>query len=84
LQFRERPVLGFHTLVGGSVQIDRLLQDGERIDLGDITLVVFHTPGHSKCSISLFCKEDGVLFAGDAIPQRNDLPIYDDVIVSVE
>jgi len=84
LQFQERPVPGFHTLVGGSVQIDRLVQDGERIDLGDITLEVFHTPGHSKCSISLFCKEDGVLFAGDAIPQWYDLPIYDDVIVSVE
>lgn len=45
---------------------------------------VFHTPGHSKGSISLFSKESGVLFAGDAIPQWNDLPIYDDVIVSVK
>lgn len=83
-QFQDRPVPGFHSLVAGSVQIDRLLQDGEYIDLGEISLDVFHTPGHSKCSISLFCKEDGVLFAGDAIPQWNDLPIYDDVAVSVK
>jgi hydroxyacylglutathione hydrolase len=29
-------------------------------------------------SISLYCREEGVLFAGDAIPLANDLPIYDD------
>lgn len=84
LQFQERPVPGFHSLVGGSVQTDRLLQNGETIDLGNVSLEVFHTPGHSKGSISLFCKEAGVLFAGDAIPQWNDLPIYDDVTVSVK
>ena len=32
----------------------------------------------------LFCRETGVLFAGEAIPQWNDLPIYDDVTVSVK
>lgn len=82
LQFQERPIPGFHSLVGGSVQIDRLLQDGEMIDLRSDSFEIFHTPGHSKGSISLFCKEVGVLFAGDAIPQWNDLPIYDDVAVS--
>ena len=84
LQFQERPVPGFHYLVAGSVQTDRLLENEETIDLGNVSLEVFHTPGHSKGSISLFCKEAGVLFAGDAIPQWNDLPIYDDVTVSVE
>jgi glyoxylase-like metal-dependent hydrolase (beta-lactamase superfamily II) len=82
LQFQERPVPGFHSLVGESVQIDRLLQNGEIIDLGNDSFEICHTPGHSKVSICLFCKEAGVLFAGDAIPQWNDLPIYDDVAVS--
>jgi hydroxyacylglutathione hydrolase len=83
-QFQDRPVPGFHTLVGGSVKIDRLLENKDTIDLGDTQLRVIHTPGHSRCSISLFCKEDGVLFTGDAIPQGNDLPIYDDVATAVE
>jgi glyoxylase-like metal-dependent hydrolase (beta-lactamase superfamily II) len=51
LQYQERQVPGFHSLVGGSVQTDRLLQNGETIDLGNVSLEVFHTPGHSKGSI---------------------------------
>lgn len=82
-QFQDRPVPGFHTLVGGSVKIDQLLEDKDTIDLGDTQLQVIHTPGHSRCSISLLCQEDGVLFTGDAIPQGNDLPIYDDVATAV-
>lgn len=84
LQFKERPVPGFHSLVEGSVQIDRFLHAGESIDLEHDSLEIIHTPGHSKGSISLFCKKSGVLFTGDAIPQWSDLPIYDDVSASIE
>ena len=83
-QYRERPVPGFHSLVGGSVNINQLLSDNERIDLGGLSLQVIYTPGHSKCSISLFCQQEGVIFTGDAIPQSNDLPIYEDVSIAVE
>lgn len=83
LQFRERPVPGFHALVGGGTPVDRLLQDGEIIDLGPVSLTVIYTPGHAMGSISLYCREEGVLFAGDAIPQANDLPIYEDVPAAV-
>lgn len=82
LQFKERPVPGFHALVGGSTPVDRFLQDGEIIDLGPLSLVVVPTPGHAAGSIALYCKEEGVLFAGDAIPQANDLPIYDDALAA--
>ena len=83
LQFKERPVPGFHTLVGGSTVVDRLLHDGEIIDLDTVTLEVLHSPGHAKGSISLYCSEEGVLFSGDAIPQENDLPIYEDVAAAI-
>jgi glyoxylase-like metal-dependent hydrolase (beta-lactamase superfamily II) len=82
-QFNERPVPGFHDLVGGSTSVDRLLQDGEVIDLGTVSLQVIFTPGHAQGSISLYCKEEGVLLSGDAIPQTNDLPIYEDVVTAV-
>ena len=78
LQFSERPVPGFHTLVGGSVTVDRFLDDLEIIDLGEVSLQIYHTPGHSFDSISLYCPQDKVFFSGDAILQRNDLPIYED------
>lgn len=83
-QFSVRPVPGFHKLVSGSVPVDRLLNHDELIDLGKEALQVIYTPGHSQCSITLFCKNSGVLFTGDAIPQGNDLPIYDDVALAVE
>lgn len=83
LQFKERPVPGFHELVGGSTSIDRLLNDGEVMDPGPVSLMVFHTPGHAKGSLSLYCKEEKVLFSGDAIPQTNNLPIYDDIAAEV-
>lgn len=84
LQIRERPVPGFHTLVGGSVAIDRLVGEGDILNLGDgLSLEVFHTPGHSEGSISLWFPEDGALFSGDAVPLPEDMPIYDDYESSV-
>jgi glyoxylase-like metal-dependent hydrolase (beta-lactamase superfamily II) len=83
LQFKERPVPGFHDLVGGSTPVDRLLHDGEIINLDPVSLEVVHTPGHATGSISLYCKEEGALFSGDAVSQTNDLPIYDDVTAAV-
>jgi len=78
LQCKERPVPGFHTLADRGTPLDRLLQDGERIDLGPLSLQVILTPGHASGALSFYCQEEGVLFSGDAIPLPNGLPIYDD------
>ena len=84
LQSRERPVPGFHSLVGGSVGVDRTLADGDVLDVGDgLRLEVFYTPGHSTGSISLFLLGERALFSGDAIPLKDDAPIYEDVLASV-
>lgn len=87
LQNRERPVPGFATLVGGSVQLDHELADGDSIEPGETRageMLVFHTPGHSPGSISLFMHSEGALFSGDAIPVTGDLPVYDDPLASVQ
>lgn len=44
----------------------RQLSDGDQLDLGDRTLRVLHTPGHSPDGISLLDERDGVLLAADA------------------
>ncbi|GAB4309571.1 MAG: MBL fold metallo-hydrolase [Methanobacteriaceae archaeon] len=78
-QFRERPVPGFHQLVKGSVKVDMALNGYDTIELEEnIQLEVFHTPGHSQGSISLFIPDEKILFTGDAIPLAGDMPIYDD------
>lgn len=83
-QFAERPVPGFHDLVGGSVLVDRALNDGDKIELGDgLTLEVIHTPGHSSGSISLFLRGEGVLITGDAVPLAGEMPVYEDATASM-
>lgn len=83
-QFKDRPVPGFHTLVGGPVAVDRLLVDGETIALGkDLDVRVIHTPGHSSGSVSLFFESEKALFSGDAVPLPNDLPIYENIVDGV-
>ncbi len=85
LQARERPVPGFQTLVGGSVKVDMVLQDGDILDMEDGNrLHVLHTPGHSPGSISLWLPEDGALFCADAIPIPGDMPIYQDILDSFQ
>ena len=84
-QYAERPIGNFYDLVGGSVEIDSGLKDGDEVDLGDgKTLEIFHTPGHSKGAISLLFNKDKALFTGDAVPKPDTVPIYEDVATSIE
>jgi glyoxylase-like metal-dependent hydrolase (beta-lactamase superfamily II) len=57
------------------------LKDGDRFDLGEISVEVIHTPGHSIGSISLL-SSNGELFTGDTahygsmyLPKKRDFPI---------
>ena len=50
---------------GGVEGVDRVLEDGDELRAGDATLEVLHTPGHSSDSVCFYCREAGVLFAGD-------------------
>jgi glyoxylase-like metal-dependent hydrolase (beta-lactamase superfamily II) len=67
------------------------LEDGGTIDCGDITLQIFHTPGHSPGSISLYEETTKSLFCGDLVFMdggvgRWDLPggDYKTLVSSVE
>ena len=55
---------------------DRLLNNEDRIDTGDLHFVVLHTPGHTPGGISLLM--DKVVFSGDTLFNygigRSDLP----------
>ncbi len=57
-------------------QIDRQVQDGDRLPVGQAELTVLHTPGHTPGSICLYTP--GHLFTGDTLfvdsAGRTDLP----------
>lgn len=53
----------------------QLIEEGDVLDLGNRTLQVLHTPGHSPGGISLFEAATGTLFSGDVI---YDGPLIED------
>ncbi|OGO05001.1 MAG: hypothetical protein A2Y73_03060, partial [Chloroflexi bacterium RBG_13_56_8] len=57
---------------------DRLLEDGDHLEIGDLTVEVLHTPGHSPGGISLWIAQERVVFSGDALFRsgigRTDFP----------
>ncbi|MBM4447227.1 MAG: MBL fold metallo-hydrolase [Chloroflexi bacterium] len=57
------------SMMGGSFSQpptpDRLLKDGDRIDMDDLSFTVLHTPGHSPGGISLY--GHGIVFSGDSL-----------------
>jgi hydroxyacylglutathione hydrolase len=77
-QVKERPVPNFFYLVDKSVKIDKFLKHGQEIKADeDVTLLIIHSPGHSKGSINILFKKDKILFTADSIPLANDIPNYD-------
>jgi glyoxylase-like metal-dependent hydrolase (beta-lactamase superfamily II) len=54
--------------LGSAWGVDRVLEDGDSIDLGDdIRLQVIHTPGHTAGSACFYWESAKVLFSGDAV-----------------
>lgn len=49
------------------MQVDIVLNDGDKLELGGKIIEVIHTPGHTPGSICLYCPDDGLLFAGDTL-----------------
>lgn len=56
-------------MVGGPVESppapDRILADGDVIEIGDLKFTVLHTPGHSPGGICLY--GHGIVFVGDTL-----------------
>ena len=68
---------------------DSRLNDEDLIHVGELEFQVIHTPGHTQGSISLYCKEERMLFSGDTLFRgswgRTDLPTssFEDIISSI-
>jgi glyoxylase-like metal-dependent hydrolase (beta-lactamase superfamily II) len=72
-------MINLSALTGGSIvsrAAENFLEDGDRIPVGNLTLEVLYTPGHSRGSICLL--HDKLLFSGDTLFNtgigRTDLP----------
>jgi len=47
--------------------VDALLENGDKLKLGDEELTVMHTPGHTKGSICLYSEQSRIAFTGDTL-----------------
>ncbi len=61
---------------------DRLLAEGEELDLAGFRIRVILTPGHTRGSCCYYLPDEGILFSGDCLFHtsygRTDLPTGDD------
>jgi len=67
------------------IEVARELREGDRVELGELTLKVLHTPGHTLGSISLYEPRQRLLFSGDTVfcggIGRVDLPTGDAAVM---
>lgn len=57
----------FRVLLGDALQPEQLLQEGDRIEVGQLCFEVLHTPGHTPGSIVLLERQQRVIFSGDLL-----------------
>ncbi len=59
--------------------IDEVVRDGDIIDLGNVQIEIVKTPGHTKCSLSFFLRNESILFTSETtgVPDENGVePSY--------
>ena len=63
------------------ITADKLLKDGDFIEVGAGKLSVIHTPGHTSGGVCYYDEKNGILFSGDTLFKgttgRYDLPTSD-------
>src|SRR5690606_5467951 len=60
-----RPVFNLDNVSGDGSEFDRLLKDGESMQVGNLTIEVLHTPGHTPACVSY--KIGDAVFVGDTL-----------------
>lgn len=60
-----RPVFNALDVSGDGSEFDRLVKDGDRLSLGDLTIEVIATPGHTPACVSY--RIGDVVFVGDTL-----------------
>lgn len=58
--------------------IEKYLSDGDIINVGELSIEVIHTPGHTPGGVCFYIEKENVLFSGDTLFQgsigRTDFP----------
>ena len=60
---------GFSEIITDLEPVDNItpVKEGDIIDLGGMELLIYETPGHTNCSISILDQKNMILYIGDAL-----------------
>jgi len=71
------------------LEADSILDDEDKIHLGNTEFLIIHTPGHTKGGMCVYCPEHKMVFTGDTLFRgtwgRTDLPTgsFEDIMHSI-
>lgn len=91
--FKNIPANDGQEILITKTKLKTILREGDCFHLGDLSLEVFETPGHTRDHLSFFVPEMGILFPGEALgnPAGNGREVkvefvssYTDYIDSIE
>lgn len=78
--------VGIHNI---ELEADSIVDDEDKIHIGNIEFTIIHTPGHTAGGSCLYCEKEQLLFSGDTMFcgtwGRTDLPTssFEDIIQSI-
>ena len=67
LKSQLRMFLGTDDMYCNEPEIGRDLKQGDNVEFGKTVFTVIETPGHTPGGICFYCKEEGMLWAGDTL-----------------
>ncbi|MBQ7109159.1 MAG: MBL fold metallo-hydrolase [Clostridia bacterium] len=91
-KFAEKCGAGAYEFLGDELKVDIAVDEGDVIKAGDMEFEVVNLPGHTKCSIGFFCKENGLFLSNETLGvydgEKTIVPSYlvsyEDAIKSIE
>lgn len=62
---------GFFSLVRPFPKVTHFLQEGQQIQIGELTFQALHTPGHEEGHFCFYQPDEKILFSGDHLLKKN-------------
>ncbi len=81
-----------YEFLGDELKVDLTVKEGDRVEAGDMTFEVIDLPGHTRCCVGFYLREEGLLLSNETLGiydgDKTILPAYlvsySDAIDSIE
>ncbi len=78
--------------LGDQLKVDITVEDGDRVQAGDMEFEVIHLPGHTRCCMGFYCASEKLLLSNETLGvydgDKTIIPIYlvsyADTLASIE